>query len=261
MQRSPENSKPWNYTDGFREKLQERWSKKDLKLYLIAAAPKSGSTWCARFLAAYLTCPLIFAGKVPGRVEQDLDDVWLSDLESGQTAVIHQHCRYHQVTQAYIQVLGVKPVPLMRNAFDSVPSIRDHLKALGGNWPFGFVDPEILRRSDDEIDLFVAHHLMPWYFNFAVGWIDSPFPTMTYEQIFSDVSEGAAALLGRLDIDIDQTRLDRALASLDGRKTRLNVGVMGRGASLSDAAKNHLTLLAGHYSHHDLRPLGFSAAQ
>lgn len=250
------DAKPENYTDGFRQKLLERWSRKDLHLYLIAAAPKSGSTWCAEFLSSYLECPSIFAGKVPGRVEQDLDDVWLSDLDAGQTAVIHQHCRYHQVTKAYIDVLNIKPLPLMRNALDSVPSIRDHLKAQGGNWPFGYVDQDILGRSDEAIDAFIASHIMPWYFNFAVGWLNSPYPVMTYEQVFRDPKDGATALLKQLDISVDPSRVDRALAQLDGRRTRFNVGIRGRGDSLSQATKEQIQLLASHYRHQDLKPLG-----
>lgn len=258
LQPSPGEIRPDNYTDSFKKKLGERWSKSNLKLYLIAAAPKSGSTWCAEFLASYLDCPSIFAGKVPGRVEQDLDDAWLSRLRAGQTAIIHQHCRYHQVTEAYIEALSIKPLALMRNAFDSVPSIRDHLRAEKGNWPFGYVDPTILDQTDEAIDLFVAHHIMPWYFNFAVGWVNSPFPVMTYEQIFSDKKAGAATLLRRLEIEVDQEKLDRVIAQLDGGRTRLNIGVTGRGQSLSEGAKTHLSLLASHYSHHDLQPLGFS---
>jgi len=253
---SREDARPQNYTDGFRQRLTERWSKTDLNLYLIAAAPKSGSTWCAQFLSTYLECPCIFAGKVPGRVEQDLDDIWLSDLDAGQTAVIHQHCRYHQVTEAYIDVLGMKPLPLMRNALDSIPSIRDHLKARGGNWPFGYVDRDILDRSDENIDSFIACHIMPWYFNFAVGWLNSPHQVMTYEQVFRDPKEGAAALLERLNIAADSSRLDKALAQLDGSQTRFNVGIMGRGASLSQTTKDHVRYLAKHYSHQDLGPLG-----
>lgn len=128
------------YTKEFHDTLHKRWSQRSINLYLVAAAPKSGSTWCAEFLADYLGCQTMFAGKVPGRVEQDLDDTWLTQMAEGSTAVIHQHCRWHQVTEAYISALRIRPVALLRNASDTVMSVRDHLKVRGGNWPFGFVD-------------------------------------------------------------------------------------------------------------------------
>lgn len=203
----------------------------------------------------------MFAGKVPGRVEQDLDDTWLTQMAESSTAVIHQHCRWHQVTEAYISALRIRPIALLRNASDTVMSVRDHLKVRGGNWPFGFVDQEILARSDEDIDTFVVDHLMPWYFNFAVGWISSPFPVLTYEEVLTDQERGARTLLDSLGIAVDSELVARTIAGIESFRTRFNVGISGRGQALNGRAQRHLDRLAEHYSHIDLSPLGIKGLE
>lgn len=235
--------------DGFRAKLP---AYDGPQLYLVACAPKSGSTFAATLLSTYLGTGKFFAGKVPNRAVQDLDSTWIKeDVAAGKT-VIHQHVPYHGTTLAYMQHYRMRPVVLVRDLADTVASIRDHLRAGGtGSWPDAHIDVTMLDRRDDELECTIAHLIMPWYFNFYAGWCESSRPMITYEQLMVD----PACLFVTLGIAVDETRLAEALEQVQAMPTRRNKAMPGRGRAIAPEALDHLNRLAAHYSHLDLSPI------
>ena len=222
-----------NYLDRFSRILPQYSGR---QLYLIACAPKSGSTFAAEFLAAYLGTGKFFADKVPNRAVQDLDSTWINEEVRAGHTVIHQHCPYHPTTRAYIEAYQMRPVALVRDLADTIPSIRDQLRKVGnGSWPGAHIDRAILSRSDSDVEIAIAHLIMPWYFAFYAGWKESGHSIITYRDFIADPK----ILLGSLEIEIDDGSVRTALGAVRTRDTRFNSGRHGRGRGIAVEARTH----------------------
>ena len=207
------------------------------QLYLIACVPKSGSTYASEFLSSYLGTSKFFAGKVPNRAIQDLDGLWIQDAVDNGATIIHQHVPYHPTTQAYIDAYNMKPLVLVRNLFDTLVSIRDHLIKIGnGNWPGVYFDKLILDKPIDEIEIAISHLIIPWYFTFYAGWVNTNYPILTYEEVITDPT----CILNSLKIRVDYNMVDIALKEVALKDTRKNVAISSRGNNITDEAKRHI---------------------
>jgi hypothetical protein len=227
--------------------------------------PKSGSTYLATLLSlatGYPQHPLVFAYE---RNEQDLDLAAL--LRSlGRPTVTQQHVRATGPNLALIDAFDLRTVVLVRNLFDVVLSLHDHLVGEGLGIPCGFFSEEFLRldrpaRLDMVIDL-----ALPWYFAFYASWADvrarggRPTHWLTYEGLTADP---AGALRGCLDfcgLPASDGAVAAAVAQARSRPTRHNKGVAGRGdADLTVAQKDRIRRLAAYYPSVDFTPVGLPA--
>lgn len=238
-----------NYVPDFRQTLPE-WTGE--QIYLVSCAPKSASTYASSIISEYIGRQVFFAGKVPDRAIQDLDSVWIeSAVADGQT-IIHQHVPWHETTRAYVDAYKIRPIAIVRDLADTIPSVRDHLRlTINGSWPGVHVDQHMLGRSDHELDILISHLIMPWYFTYYAGWLESGYPILTYDQVISD----PGTMITALGLPLDPVRLDQAIVAARKRPNRLNVGTRGRGLTVAPEALEHLQRLATHYAHLDLTPI------
>jgi hypothetical protein len=241
--------KNFNYERRYQLYLRKRWWWRRPNLYLIAAAPKSGSTWTAAFLSQVLNLPLTFAFDMPDQSEPKLSDLFLS-----RKGVIQQHCRWTAQTKIFIEELKVKTVVLVRNLPDTIVSIRDHLrKENTGNWPWGFIDSTILQKRDDDLYDFLIEHIAPWYVAFFASWDTSGNKMITYEHILEDPQ----AILKAFQIEKNSNKIEQAIACANKGFTRFNVGKAGRGAEfLSKGQIENLKNLTRHYPNTDFTKMG-----
>ena len=94
---------------------------------LIACMPKSGSTYLSNAISRLPRFRKTSLVTHYGRTEQDLD-LRLALRKSRHNYVCQHHVRYNEKTSDVINRFGVTPIVLVRNVFDCVPSIRDHLR-------------------------------------------------------------------------------------------------------------------------------------
>jgi len=228
---------------------------------LLACFPKSGSTWLSGILSRLPG--FIKADLVPGydRREQELCFERLL-VYHAENYVAQHHCRYSQSTERCLRAFSIEPVVLIRNLFDCVVSLRDHIdggisdpaRVIG---PTAYVPEDYFGWSDDVRTDFIVDMIVPWYFNFYLGWRDCPDAVWVgYEELVRDPSATVRRIADAVGLDADDAAIEQALRAASSQPTRRNVGVVGRGRSLSERHRQRIRQLASYYPACDFAPIG-----
>jgi len=229
---------------------------------LLACFPKSGSTFFATVLAGLPGFQKVSLVTGYGRREQELDAASLVAAERTCSHIVAQHhVRYSEETQRLIDRFALHPIVLVRNIYDVVASVRDHLQAGGVIIAQAYVPPDLPRWEISVIEQFVADMLLPWYFNFYASWADCPQRLeITYDGLIADPAAVVRNLCTRAGIVATEEQVLTAVAAARANRvtTRFNVGVAGRGRDISPGAVSRIRALANYYSFMDLSSLGIS---
>lgn len=202
-------------------------------------------------ITGYSLVPLMYACE---ENEQDLYLPALIDARARNT-VTQQHLR---ATTRNIQLLNefrVRPVVLVRNLFDIVISLRDHIHRESGKCSMFFPGESFAGLSEQEQFDTIIDMALPWYVSFFVSWTeaarrgDIPVFWLNYREMMQDKEAVLAQILGFYGLDRYRQAIGKALARAGtGSDTRLNVGVSGRGrATLSDAQVDRIYRQVSHY--------------
>jgi hypothetical protein len=225
---------------------------------LLACAPKTGSTFTARFLLEYLNINTPDIGAVDGATEHLLTDELLQRLGTS-PCVLQYHVLPRPQHLRCIRQYALTTVVLWRNLADVIVSHDDEMNhAWYGPGPgFGYLrDPQqYLSMTQQRRYQFYIRHLAPWYIGFFLGWRDVTAPVlMHYELLAEDKETFFTQILRSSGLHVDQTRL-RGLVEKQFAKTRFSAGVNGRAADkFSDETKQVLEdMLLTHPE--DLTPL------
>ena len=215
--------------------LKRRFSRPGQHIF-VACFPKSGSTFLTRVLTevtGYKFVPFIAAF---GRNEHDLYEPRLYDHYSVDT-VTQQHCRATPMNLKLMHRYGIKPVILVRNIFDCIVSLRDHIYTETGLWPMAYVNRDFFALSESQQYDFIIDMFLPWYLDFYVSWSDftkeqgaSRCTWITYEHLMNDRLEALKDLLKGLEVS--DSFISQAIERVTGtgkENSRLNKGVSGRG--------------------------------
>jgi hypothetical protein len=240
--------------------LRGRWK---LKRFLtrrresvfLACMPKSGSTFLKRALLEVTGFSPAYLSYAFERNEQDLYFPALVDRATGPNLKL-------------MHWFGIRPVILVRNLFDTVVSIRDYLFAEGfQKFPSLYVTERMADLSPErQLDLLITHAL-PWYFNFYVSWFDScrtgsiDAMWLSYDDLIQDWPAGIRTVLEFYGIPASEEHIRTALEHLrsgDPSDIRLNVGVTGRGAGLSEAQRDRIREQAAFYPWVDFTRIGIA---
>lgn len=202
---------------------------------LVACFPKSGSTYLCGLLAEITKFPQLGLVQFYGQNEQDLFEPAVKVLRTTDS-VTQQHVKATNFNVQLMQQYGLRPVVLVRNIFDVILSVHDHYERECHLGPLGYIHHEYRSMNFEERMWFLIHVHLPWYFNFFASWRQET-PSlrpmwMSYEQFFTDQSGWARRILEFYGLSVTDTEIERALAAMPGRFTRLNVGKSGRGAAL-----------------------------
>lgn len=215
-------------------------------LVVIAAAPKSGSTYLANTLR-HITGLLPF--RLSSAYSTNEHDLFLPALclanANGCISKLHIKGSYHNA--ALMRTFDIKPILLVRRIEDTVFSLVHDLRrkaqvpqsATGEEgYSFVWLDENTKNLSDEGLLDLVIDLAVPWFVNFYVSWyrlceqgaVDALW--VTYEQMLVDTEatvRQALAFLGFRNIDaIDPGLLQRRYATFrDGR--------IGQGASTLSA--------------------------
>lgn len=252
--------------------LRGRWKLKRLltrrrETIFLACMPKSGSTFLKRALMEVTGFQSAYLSYAFERNEQDLYFPALIDNWNVAT-ITQQHVRATGPNLQLMDRFGIRPVILVRNLFDAIVSIRDYLFTEGfEKFPSLYVTEQMADFSRErQLDLLIAHAL-PWYINFYVSWYDScrtgsiDAMWLSYEDLVQDWAAGVHGVLEFYGIPHSLERVRTALERLssgDRGDIRLNVGVTGRGAELSEAQHDRVREQAALYPWVDFTRIGIA---
>jgi hypothetical protein len=225
-------------------------------IILLACFPKSGSTYLSQVIAAL--DGFVHTGFVPDgeRREQEIDEERLKSMR--QNCVAQHHVRASRWTISCINKYKMRPIVLVRNIYDCIVSLSDHMVRESVAFPFAYFD-ETFATLDEQSRLDAIIDLCaPWYFNFYVSWITSyPRSIFRYEDIILGDGSSIASLLRSIGVDVSDAQVSEAAARIGGKEARLNVGVSGRGVkALTQSNIAQIERLASHYQHVDFTSIG-----
>lgn len=255
------------------EPIQSR--RKETRL-LIACMPKSGSTFLTRTFAELPGLRRVPLVPLYDRREQELCETVLRQ-EIRQTAALRRawrqtgerdaprprgfvaqhHVKYSAATAGLMTRHDLRPVVLVRNLFDVVMSLHDHIKNTSPLMSMAHVTEDMRSWPQEELCRFVADMILPWYVSFFQSWQGCPQAMMlSYEQMMQEKAVTLSRVAEFSGYSCTSEEIDAALRATPKGGTRKNKGVAGRGAALPEAAKDHIRALVRYYPDTDFTILG-----
>jgi hypothetical protein len=221
---------------------------------LLACMPKSGSTWLSTMLSSLPGFEAVTLVNGWDRREQELSEIQLL-LHHHSNYVSQMHIRYSEPTAALMHRFTLKPIVLVRNIFDIVPSIRDHWNHEGVRGPACYLSTNLTDWPPDKIDEFIVDMGLPWYFNFSWRECEDKL-LLTYEELRLDPRQAMARICDHYAIGVTATQIDDAISKAKRKSTRLNKAEVGRQESISNAARKTIVTMASYYEEVDFTPIG-----
>lgn len=230
---------------------------------LLACMPKSGSTYLSAILGNLPKFERI--ALIPGysRREQELDTALLL-LNNRINYVAQHHVRYSDVTGMWLRDFGIRPVVLIRNIFDIVISLKDHVRKESHEASMAYIRPEMAQWDDARLEEFIVRMVVPWYFNFYMSWMDCPDKeVVTYEELTTSPATVLMRISKRFDLGFTEAQIASAVqySNQNTGLTRLNKGVSGRGRDLSERARTEICAMASYYEGVDFSVIGIPSGQ
>lgn len=232
----------------------------------LISAPKSGSTWLSSILMSLLGWQVMHLLPHFGRREQELDiHRLLLTKRSNNIVTPGVHTRYSRETTKLLKLSNAHTILQFRSIFDIVVSFKDHMNNESVKWPMAYMDTDTWKSFNETEQLdFVVDMVVPWYFNFYSGWMNSDFIKdkeraliVTYEDMKQDI----LAVVSKTCKFLGEPKSDdeiRAAIELSKRlQTRKNKGVVGRGKSqLNDKQRQRIVYYTRFYPNIDFTILG-----
>ncbi len=210
---------------------------------LIAAAPKSGSTFTRLVLERYFETGEAGHAGFNFESEQNLDSMTMDRIR-GHAYVLQMHIRPYESNISAIKTENMSLAVSWRNIGDAIVSLDDHVRkeGLGPSYLAYMDDATYLALEQQQRFGFLIRYVAPWYVNFFFGWRARQVPFFHYELLAENAREYYSQLIKCLDGHVDQERLDKVLASSGTfGNDRRNVGRVGRSAEFfSDDTKDLL---------------------
>lgn len=238
------------------------------------AAPKSGSTWLTSILSYIFTSAgfkIAYLHNARMREQEIIPHILFSNPNDNIFSP-HQHCKYSEYTIDLISLFRIRPILSIRNIFDTVISMRDHI--INGTYESvtiptfhlsqtlynDFSGWSIEKQLDTIIDLCI-----PWFFHFYSGWFGFQHPTIPngeifyvpYEDLRADTVKVVIDLLAHCGMGISTDEVKNSVENIKQHYTRKNKAEIGRGKILlNDRHKEQIFRMASYYRDIDFSPIG-----
>jgi hypothetical protein len=256
-----------NPTHGFySDSVIENLVPKKRKHAALISAPKSGSTWLSSILISLLGWQVMHLLPHFGRREQELDMHRLLLTKRNKNIISPGvHTRYSGETTNLLNVGNAHAILQFRSIFDMVVSFKDHMNGESVKWSMAYMDPDTWKSFNETEQLdFVVDMVVPWYFNFYCGWMDSDFIKnkeraliVTYEEMKKDTVAVVSKVCKFLGEPKSDDEIRAAIDHSNSLRTRKNKGIVGRGKSqLNDAQRQRIIYYTRFYPNIDFTILG-----
>lgn len=245
------------------EGLHDNLAPRNNNHFLVTAIPKSGSTYLSTLIRETFDCrnvDLVFQGC---HREQELHREALI-LNHRYDYVAHAHARYHAVTRQYIESYGLRPVVLVRNIFDAIASMYDHLMKHDDVVVFPMANFSLEMRDwpREKALRYICKVLVPWCMNFYITWQDRDDKLLlTYDELIADTEGCLRNVAGFAGINVSDAKIGDAIDRAQNSFTRKNAAVAGRGKNLPDWVHAEVNEMAQFFPNRDLTPLGLDTAE
>jgi len=197
--------------------------------------PKSASTFLSNVIAEVTGFRKVALVPDFGRREQEFCEMRLAEYDD-LDYVAQQHIRNSRYTASLCAAHGISPLVLIRSLFDVVVSLRDHSRresAIG--LPSFYLDETHVGLDDRSLEEMIAKLAIPWYIGFYLSWRNaSDTKLVQYEDLVANPAEMVEGILKFSGISASREDIQAGITRTKERnKSRLNVGIMGRGAQLA----------------------------
>jgi hypothetical protein len=220
--------------------------------------PKSGSTFLSNAIAALPYFNMIKLVPDWGRREQELDEECIKaalDINFAAQA----HVRYSNATRNLMEKYSIRPLVLVRNIFDVVPSFIDHHRREGLHHPMAFVPDGIEDWSFEDSARFVTAMIIPWYFNFYMTWTETSAKILIrYEELILDPNKVLKIIRDTLGLPASDREIKTAIDSVIDSSPRKNVITPGRGKTLPAECIARIREMASFYHGMDFSDIGIN---
>ncbi len=173
--------------------------------------------------------------------------------------VAQQHTRYSTITSCIIEDYEIVPVFLVRNIFDALISMRDHLRNNAVYMAMAYFSPDMRSWSDEQMADYLIDLVAPWYISFYVSWQECPERIeINFEQVRSDPEKCLRDIFAATQLSYSDDEIAAAIAKAKTKKVRMNKGISGRGTAFDDTHRERIRRYASYYPDVDFTPIGIT---
>lgn len=231
--------------------------------YLLVALPKSSSTYSTRALSRILNAEVHKDIVIQDRfTPKDLYIPGIVNMRD-RVSISQVHLVASGANLRTLQAFRMPVVILLRNLFDVVVSLRDHMKS--NPYFSSILIPNAYDRLSeaDKLD-YIIDAAVPWMVTFYVSWAqamsrgDIDTELFFYEDMVSEPVGFFRDISARFGRQVTDADVNKALAHVEkSAETRFNIGKPGRGAvELSEAQIARIRRHVDYYPGIDFAPLG-----
>ena len=151
----------------------------------------------------------------------------------------------------------MKTIVLTRNIFDTIISIKDHLRKSSTIAPMAYIPTSLLNLDESDLEFALAELLSPWFFNFYVSWSNYHSKLhVTYEEMVENKEDFFGKILNYCGYNSKEIFNKGDFFILKNKKDRFNKGLVGRGEQLDSRAKDYILKISRYYPDTDLSLMG-----
>ena len=239
---------------------------KEGKYVVIAAMPKSGSTFLSHTIAEVAHYEHSYFAFTYKNIEQELYFPKMID-SYGLGTVVQQHFKANDGNIELLNGFRIKPLVLVRNLSDVVISIKDHLlKEKLDNLPSVYPSNRFREYEDEQQLDYIIDFIIPWYITYYVSWCHAEadknieFLWLVYEAMINDWAGTVKQALEFNNIQHSQREIHDVLDNMRTKpnsSTRVNKGVSGRGKNiLSEKQIARIIKLTSYYPDVNFKRIG-----
>jgi hypothetical protein len=231
--------------------------------YILVALPKSSSTYCTKALSMMLDAEIYKDIVTQDRFTPKDLGVQAIVAKRDRTTVSQVHLVATGANLRIIRNFGLSTVILLRNLFDIVVSLRDHMN-VNPYFSSILIPSAYAQMSEaDKLD-YIIDTAVPWMVTFYTSWMqalargDLRSEIFSYEEMQKEPVLFFEKMCRSFGRTVDRSRIEFILSQVEkSAATRYNVGVPGRGlAELTSAQIGRIRRHADYYPGIDFAPIG-----
>lgn len=252
---------------GLRQRLAEQRGNR--RMLVLAAAPKTASTWLANLLASLTGIP--YTNLCYSFLQNEHDLYPPAMLACNRTGAISQlHMKGTLPNARLLHFFDARPVVLYRRLDDVVASLFDQFEDRAyidspNTFSFARIDANYAALERTEKLRFIIRMILPWYIQHYYSWRrlerdgEAEPIWLSFEDVTQNTSTAVFSILSAHGMQYDSQRIDQVIKEMQANRSRVskfNLGLVGRGQQyLSASDLGEIESLTTFYADTDFRPV------